>query len=69
MATEISVISVGAAFLVVLLLMVLICTSGQRDKSVQEDHKGSTGSHLFVFFICIFDHAGCTRKYFNFMKI
>ncbi|XP_051261538.1 steroid 21-hydroxylase isoform X1 [Dicentrarchus labrax] len=41
MAIEISVISVGAVFLVVLLLMLLICTSGQRDKCVQEDHNGS----------------------------
>ncbi|XP_071326365.1 steroid 21-hydroxylase isoform X1 [Trachinotus anak] len=42
MAIEISVVSVGAVFLVVLLLMVLSCISDRRDKSVQADHKGST---------------------------
>lgn len=41
MAIEISVISVGAVFLVVLLLMVLSCFSDRRDKSVQGDPKGS----------------------------
>lgn len=71
MAIEISVISVGAVFLVVLLLMVLICTSGQSDTSVQEEQKESksTGNYLFVVFICSSDCAGCTDKYFNFIKI
>ncbi|XP_074510065.1 steroid 21-hydroxylase isoform X1 [Sebastes fasciatus] len=41
MAIEISVITVGAVFLVVLLLMVLLCMSGQREKTVQENLKGS----------------------------
>lgn len=47
MAIEMSVISVGAVFLVVFLLIVLICTSGQRDKCVQEDQKDSksTGNY------------------------
>ncbi|XP_059194719.1 steroid 21-hydroxylase [Centropristis striata] len=39
MATEIPVITVGAVFLVVLLLMVLINISGQRERNVQEGHK------------------------------
>uniref|UniRef100_UPI0037E7BEB6 steroid 21-hydroxylase n=1 Tax=Semicossyphus pulcher TaxID=241346 RepID=UPI0037E7BEB6 len=46
MAIEISVISVGAVLLVVLLLMVLICTSGQREKSEQENHKGTKSKLL-----------------------
>lgn len=52
MAIEMSVISVGAVFLVVFLLIVLICTSGQRDKCVQEDQKDSksTGNYLFVVY-------------------
>lgn len=52
MAIEISVIIVGAV-LVVLLLMVVICTSGQRSKSVQKGHMGSkdTGNYLFVVFV------------------
>ncbi|XP_062278458.1 steroid 21-hydroxylase [Scomber scombrus] len=40
MAMEISVISVGVVLLVVLLLL-LICIYDQRDKSIQEDHRGS----------------------------
>ncbi|KAM6936711.1 steroid 21-hydroxylase [Lycodopsis pacificus] len=40
MPIEISFITVGAVLLVVVLLMVLLCISGQRDKSVQKDHKG-----------------------------
>ncbi|XP_070768472.1 steroid 21-hydroxylase [Enoplosus armatus] len=47
MAIEISLISVGAVFLVVLLLMVLICTSGQREK--KEDHKGTVESRLLQY--------------------
>ncbi|XP_019220698.1 steroid 21-hydroxylase isoform X1 [Oreochromis niloticus] len=38
---EISIVSVGAAFLVVLLFMVLNWISGQKHKDVQENHKGS----------------------------
>ncbi|XP_068592038.1 steroid 21-hydroxylase [Cebidichthys violaceus] len=41
MPIEITFTTVGAALLVVVLLMVLICISGPRDKSVQKDHKGS----------------------------
>ncbi|XP_041798267.1 steroid 21-hydroxylase [Chelmon rostratus] len=41
MAIEISLISVGAVFLVVMLFMALIGTSGQRDKCVEKDNKGS----------------------------
>ncbi|XP_054478198.1 steroid 21-hydroxylase [Anoplopoma fimbria] len=44
MPIEISFITVGAVFLVVALLMVLICISGRKDKSVQEDHKGRKSS-------------------------
>lgn len=68
MAIEISVITVGAVFLVVLLLMVLLCMSGQREKTVQENLKGSksTGNYLFLVFIFIFEHSGCTIN--NFVK-
>ncbi|XP_031154820.1 steroid 21-hydroxylase isoform X2 [Sander lucioperca] len=59
MATGISVITVGAVFLVVLLLVVLICISGQRDKSVQKDRKGSKSTvesgllqYLYQFLPC-----------------
>lgn len=41
---EISIVSVGAAFLVVLLFMVLNWISGQKHKDVQENHKGSKSS-------------------------
>ncbi|XP_034552928.1 steroid 21-hydroxylase isoform X2 [Notolabrus celidotus] len=40
MAIEISVVSVGALLLIVLLLMVLICTSGQGNNSIQGNNKG-----------------------------
>ncbi|XP_060906709.1 steroid 21-hydroxylase [Labrus mixtus] len=46
MALEVSVISVGAVLLVVLLLTVLICTSGQRDKSELTDQRGVVESRL-----------------------
>lgn len=59
---EISVISAGAVFLVALLLMVLICTSGQRDKSVQEDHNGSKCTGNLSVFLSLCDQAGCTIK-------
>lgn len=39
MAIEVSVVSVGAVLLVVLLLIVLSCISDRRDKS--GEHKGS----------------------------
>lgn len=70
MAIEISVISVGAVLLVVLLLL-LICISGQRDKSIQRDHKGSKSAGNYLFVVCrfIFDHVGCTINYLDFMKI
>lgn len=49
MAMEISVISVGIVLLVLLLLL-LIYIYGQRDKSIQEAHKGSklTGNYLLL---------------------
>ncbi|CAJ1061686.1 steroid 21-hydroxylase isoform X1 [Xyrichtys novacula] len=50
MAIEILVIS---GLLVVLLLMLLICTSGQSNKSEQEDPKGNFGSKLLQ---CVFKH-------------
>lgn len=71
MVLEISAITVGAVLLVVLLLTILTCISGQRDKSVPPDHKGtgSTGNYLFVVFICICEHTYCKIKCFKFMKI
>ncbi|XP_039974042.1 steroid 21-hydroxylase isoform X2 [Xiphias gladius] len=54
MAIEISVISLGVVFLVVLLLKVLSCISVRRDTSVQGDYKGSAQSgllhHLYQYF-------------------
>ncbi|XP_018535934.1 steroid 21-hydroxylase isoform X3 [Lates calcarifer] len=50
MAIEISVISVGAVFLVVLLLMVLSCFSDRRDKSVQGDPKGTQSGLLHCLY-------------------
>ncbi|XP_004541591.3 steroid 21-hydroxylase isoform X3 [Maylandia zebra] len=50
---EISIVSVGAAFLVVLLFMVLNWISGQKHKDVQENHKGRDDSRfLDQFFPC-----------------
>ncbi|XP_070692002.1 steroid 21-hydroxylase [Pempheris klunzingeri] len=49
MAIEISMISVGAVFLVVLLLMALIYTSGQSDSFVQEDQRGKGESRLVQY--------------------
>lgn len=50
MVIEISLTSVGAVFLVVLLLLVLRCISDWRDKRAQRDHKGSrsTGTDDFI---------------------
>lgn len=39
MALDISLVSVGAVLLIMLLLMVLICTSSQSKETVQRDHK------------------------------
>ncbi|XP_070822965.1 steroid 21-hydroxylase [Chaetodon trifascialis] len=54
MAIEISMISVGAVFLVVVLLMALICT--QRDKCVEKDDKGSklTAESSLLQYLCQF---------------
>ncbi len=61
MAMEISMISVGAVFLIVLLFMALICTSRDRDKCVQGDGRGkkSTGNDLFVVFMLKVKYTDC----------
>nr|XP_004541591.2 steroid 21-hydroxylase isoform X4 [Maylandia zebra] len=48
---EISIVSVGAAFLVVLLFMVLNWISGQKHKDVQENHKGRDDSRFLDQFL------------------
>ncbi|XP_076594009.1 steroid 21-hydroxylase [Chaetodon auriga] len=62
MAIEISMISVGAVFLVVVLLMALICT--QRDNCVEKDDKGSKSTaessllqYLYQFLPCSSTHS------------
>lgn len=60
MFTEISVTSVGAVFLVVLLLLILSCASNRRDKFTQRDYKGSSssGKNAFIHFCTkLYDHV------------
>lgn len=61
MPVEMSVISVGAVILVLLLSMVLIRISGKRHKSTQGNHRGSapSGNYLFAVLSITFVHAGC----------
>lgn len=51
MAIEVSVISVGAV-LVMLLLMALIFTSGQRDKPAQ-DHMNQKNSGIYLHVVLV----------------
>lgn len=48
MAIEIPVISVGAVFLLVVLLILLMCTSGQRNKSAKKDYMGSKYGLIYI---------------------
>ncbi|XP_074540212.1 steroid 21-hydroxylase [Halichoeres trimaculatus] len=59
MALEISLVSVGAVLIVVLLVMVLICNLGQSQKAVQGNHKGKVESRLLQ---CLYKLRPCSSS-------